>query len=83
MNLQTPKPVLLLFSFITVLFGTSLSSAQELSKVTIPLKINDQYGSFASFEIKFGDNRESDLRLGKAPGEVLVAVEGEIKSKRL
>jgi thiol-disulfide isomerase/thioredoxin len=75
MYLQPPKPVLLLFSFITVLFGTSLSSAQELSRVTIPLGINDQQGAFAGLQIKFGDNRESDPRLGKAPGEVLVAVE--------
>lgn len=75
MFLQTPKPVLLLFSFITVLFGTSFSSAQELSRVTIPLKINDQYGSSIGFGIEFGDDRESALRLGNAPGGVLVAVE--------
>src|SRR5262245_42454103 len=75
MYLQTPKPVLLLFSFITVLFGTSLSSAQEPSRVTIPLKINDQYGSSVGFGIEFGDGRESALRIGKAPGGALVAVE--------
>jgi len=75
MYLRTPKSVLLLFSFIPLLFGTSLSSAQEPSRVTIPLKINDQYGAFGGLEIKFGDDRESALRLGKAPGGALVSVE--------
>src|SRR5262245_32221620 len=74
MKLQTLNRRLILLTFTIVLFGTSLSVAQELSKVTIPLKINDQIGAFAGLQIKFGDDLVSDLRSGKASGNTIVAI---------
>src|SRR5262249_4318543 len=75
MNQQALRLIIILLSFVTALSVTLPNKTQDPRKIIVPLKVNDQYEQFAGFEIKFDNNKAEGIRLGKAPGGVLVAAE--------
>src|SRR5262245_5579445 len=60
---------------LTAMIVTYQNQAREAVRIEVSLKINDQYMQFSGTGIKLDENIVGNVRLGKAPGDVLVSVE--------
>lgn len=75
MSLRTPEIVLILVGLCCSFTGTPVIGAQDLFRVMISLKLNDQRAAVGGLQIKFDETPDGSPRLGEAPGGTLVAIE--------
>lgn len=73
MKKPTINAVRLLALSICSLVAFTLAKSQGLSKLSVPLTINEKESGFANFPIEFDQEASAAMRLGRAPGDVLIS----------